>query len=106
MKKDEQQQQQPKVQQVQPLPGLSIPTPVVPYAPYGAATPYGRDPYYSDGVYYDPHRGIYRRRYGYAYQSETDGLWFCVGITAFVFLFLTLMTALAQSEESNTVTRQ
>lgn len=101
MKRDEE-PQQPKVQQVQPLPGLSVPTPVLPYAPYGAVNPYGYDPYYRDGVYYDPCSGAYRRRYGYSYQSETDGLWFCVGITAFVFLFWTLMIALAQAEESNT----
>ena len=91
MKRDEQ-PQPPKVKQVQPLPGLSVPTPVLPYAPYGAVHPYG----------YDPYSGTYRRRYGYSYQSDTDGLWFCVGITTFVFLFWTLMIALAQAEESNT----
>ena len=87
MKRDEE-QQQPRVQQVQPLPGLATPTPVLPYAPYGL-------------VGYDPYYGIYRRRYGYSYQSETDGLWFCIGITAFVFLFSTFMIALAQAEESD-----
>ena len=52
MKQDE--QQQTKVQQVQSLPGLSVPTTVIPYTPY-----------YGGGVYYDPYHGTYRRRHGH-----------------------------------------
>ena len=52
---------------------------------------------YGGPLYYDPYYGMNRKRYGYSYQYNTDGLWLCIGISAFIGLFWTVLVSLAQA---------